>query len=356
MWKHALLVIACCLLPSLALANGYDTYACPLAWSPDSARLAAIVSQDWPYHSETAQGELLLCDRYGHGAALTDGALASPCFSPDSAWLAVVLNGDLVAFNLADGTAAWLTVRGDVLDCCFAPLVDGAGPPRIIFSAGARFYGSEIYSMPFTPGQDGQPELATNTGSEISCFGPAPSPDGERFVFLHQYGCDSPPDQAAYERLYFLSGGEQPEQQLTLPQHRDEDYHESNVAWLDASTIVFQRGGWGDWRLMRKDLATGAEVIMLTYAQQPSLSRDGQWLACTRRDARVQDALALGEEAPPSVWLMRVGYRRLEQVSPKGVAAAHPALSPDGARLAWLEDDGRAVSVHAIRVPAGGRS
>jgi Tol biopolymer transport system component len=354
MWKHALfLLVWCCLLPRIALANGYDAYACPLTWSPDSTQLAAIVSQEWPYGSGAATGELRLYDHTGHHEVLLEGALASPCFSPDGAWLTIVLNGDLVAYDLTDGETVWLTVRGDVLDCCWAPVVDPALPPRIIFSAGERFYGSEIYSMPFTPGAELTPALATNTGPAISCFGPAPSPGGTHFLFLHQYGFDGPgaADTAVYERLYWLADGAQPEQQLTLAQYREEDYHESNVVWLAEDIVLFQRGGWGDWRLIRKDLTTGAEVILFTDAQQPSLSGDGQWLAFTRRDYRAKEAAEYDWEVPSSVWYAKLGYRRLEQLSGRNVQAAHPAVSPDGTRVAWLESDGQGVDAQFARLP-----
>ncbi len=343
--------LLCLLAPGMAWANGYDAYANPVAWSPDSKQAAYIQADAWPYASGPANGDLVLADTRNHREVLLSGELTSPCFSPDGKYLAVVLDGDLVAYQLEAGHAYWLTVRGDVLDCCFAPVPGRDGAQRVIFSAGERFYGSKIYSMPFSPEAEAQPELVTNTGAGISCFGPAPAPDGRRFLFLHQYSYEVPDSSAVYERLYWLADGEaQVAQQLTLPQQREDDYHESNVCWLDADTIVFQRGGWGDWRLIRKDLVSGDESILFTDAQQPSLSADGAWLAFTRRDYRAKEEAEYAWDVPGSVWVQKVGTRRLRKVSANGLDAAHPAVSPDGTRVAWLQWDGVNLALRQARL------
>ena len=345
------IILALCsfLLPGLALANGYDVYACPVAWSPDGKQVAAIIGLDWPYHSGSAQGELVLADHRGHCEPLLAGELASPCFGPYGEWLLVVLDGDLVAYNLEHGNAVWLTVRGDVLDCCFAPQLEPEQPITVFFSAGNRFYGSDVYAMEFSPDGGSLPGLVTHTGLSASGFGPSVSPDGMQVLFLHQYGFDGPEDSAAYERVYWMPTVDIA-QQLTLPQQRADDYHESNIVWLDSDTVLFQRGGWGDWRLIRKELPDGAEIIVLTDAQQPSVSADGEWLAFTRRKYSEKEETQYDWELPSSVWAQKVGMRRLRRISEPGVYAAHPALSPDGSRIAWLEWGGNGVQLRQLRL------
>ena len=155
--------------------------------------------------------------------------------------------------------------------------------------------------------------------------------------------------QAAYERLMVFNQDKQSSRQLTLPQQRPDDYHESNAAFLDSGTVLFQRGGWGDWNLHRLDLATGKETLELTDAELPSFSADGRYLVFVRRDYAAKKAAEYDWEVPTSVRLRDRESGGEWQVSAPGVAACFPAIAPDGSMIAWVEasGEGQAVQIRA---------
>jgi len=343
-----------------ALANGYATYAPPLMWSPDSRWLAAVVGDGLPQDGQTVIGELRVCDRYGRYAVVGDGC-SSACFSPDSKWLAVVRDGDVWIYKVpeppgatARGDAASqpadiqapqaigkITARGDVFDCRW-----GAGPGGdavIYFTAGERFYGSAIFTLSW-------PSLAItrllDNPPDGSAFAPVASPDGFNLLWLAQNGLTG---QVGYERLMVYDQVWQASRLLTLPQQRPDDYHESNAAFLDPGTVLFQRGGWGDWNLHRLDLETGKETLELTDAELPSFSADGRHLAFVRRDYAAKKVAEYDWEVPTSVLLRDRQSGGEWQVSAPGVMACFPAIAPDGSTIAWIEasGEGQAVQIRA---------
>jgi len=128
-----------------------------------------------------------------------------------------------------------------------------------------------------------------------------------------------------------------------------DDYHESNPLLLlrdgDQFDVLFQRGGWGDWRLYTQ-ASDGAEELVLPDAQQPSLSADGRWLAFTRRPAYAKAQVEYMWDVIPQVWLADRECRQLWRVEASIAGAEFPALSPDGTKLAWVEfGDGRVRTV-----------
>ena len=343
-----------------ALANGYATYAPPLMWSPDSRWLAAVVTDALPEDGQTVVGELRLYDKYKRYASLGPG-YSSPSFSPDSQLLAVVKDGDVWVYHVPEppGTAASgfgedaggkadasavlgkVTARGDVFDCRWGAAPGGA--TAIYFSAGERFYGSAIYALSW-------PSLAVTqlvgNPPDGSAFAPVPSPAGSSLLWLAQGGLTG---QVAYERLMVLDQDKRSSHQLTLPQQRPDDYHESNAAFLDSGTLLFQRGGWGNWNLYRLDLGTGKEVIELTDAELPSLSADGRYLAFVRRDYTAKKKAAYDWEVPTSVQLRDRQSGGEWQLSAPGILACFPAMAPDGKSIAWIDasGEGQAVQIRA---------
>lgn len=347
----AVLVITA--IAAAALANGYETYPPPLVWSPGGTQLAAAVPDQWPAHGSTFPGELRLYELDGSYMVLATGEVGSPSFSADGACVACVVNGRVVLLDNPHSLCEIIVDREDVLDVRFGPAMDGGGGEVLYFSAGERFYGCDVYSV--VPG--GVPQLVTGSGPGASCLAPSPSPDASALLLLRQGGWEDDTTSAAYERIHWLARGGDGHStvQATLPQLRPADYHESNICWLSGDTILFQRGGWGDWRLVRKQLPDGVEYIVLTDAQQPAASADGQLIAFTRRDYRTKQAESYDWDVAPSVWLKRLSYRRQVQLSPEGTAAELPALSPDGSRIAWLQQDTEGGALVAIQdTPLGG--
>lgn len=338
----ALVLLAWLCLPATARANGYGVNSPALAWSPTGEWLAAVVGATWP-PDDLVTGELRLYDRYGRYAVLAHGIVGSPSFSPDGA-LAAVVDGNVWLFAVQgiqspgqwSGKPQQCTTRSDVLDCRFGPVTSGIDS-LLYFSAGERFYGSGIYTLS-APGQ--VPKLLAQLGAETSVYGPVPAANG-LVCYLQQPG----PDAGAYERLMYGQPGFGPCAQVCRPFRRADDYHESNPLWLGERTLLFQRGGWGDWTLLRVDTQTQNEVIEANDAESPSLSNDLRLLAFARRDPA---AKALSEaiwELPCSIWVRDRQQGIEQQLSPAGADCQQPALSPDGKRVAWLEYGSAGVRV-----------
>jgi peptidyl-prolyl cis-trans isomerase A (cyclophilin A) len=348
------LVLACALAQA-AFADGYDVYAAPLAWSPDGRLLAAAVNAKWPRDYTLSEGALRLYGRNGEVVSeLATGLCGSPSFSPDGKLLAAVVDGNLAIYEVATGKpwSAFAPAEGSpaaggkVLDCLWR--ADSQRGSTLWYTAGDRFYGCACYTLDPATGR-GDKVWGDDRGGSV--LAPEPSPDARFLVALHQNAAGG--GDAAYERLYVWPRDGQAKQ-ATKSQLRKDDYHESNALFLDGHTVLFQRGGWGDWRLVRLDLATGKEYIEVPDAQQPALDGRGHWLAFARRDfAAKQAAEDHPWDTPSSVMVRDLTGVGEYDVSTPGVYAELPALTPDGARIAWLEQGRDGSAQVAIRTMAG---
>ncbi len=342
---HVLLLAALGVLAAVApaAANGYDFYPSPFAWSPDSTRLLAAWSLQFPL-GEGAQsdavGELRL---YYPGSArqtLVESMYASsPCWHPDGQSFAAIVGGSLRYYLLGSPDAGRpvsfgaLSPRYDLLDCSFNPRAGESGQPLLFFSAGERFYGSDIFSYGLGSGE----QMVLDLGG-ASALSPLPLPGGE-LIFLAQ-GMDGFP-AGAYERV-MLQAADSGVSQFSLPGQGPEispaDYHECYALYSRRQNeILFQRGGWGDWAVYSHKLDSGEETLVLADAQQPSLSADGRFLAFTRRDPQAKAAAEYDWELPSSVWLLDRECGAETRVSADGYYAEAPSVSPDGSWVAWLQ-------------------
>jgi hypothetical protein len=343
--SFACLLTALALLPHPALANGYAVYAPPLAWSSDSRWLAAAVGKAWLDEDILVQGELRLYDRYGRYVVLATGMVGSPSFTSDASLLAAVVDGDVRVYTLqgalmhgvAPPPSQQLTQRGDVLDVRAlrnAP----AGAVSFYVTAGERFYGCKVYTLSY-PGA--QLTLLVDAGPEASALYAADYPGSPYIRYMQQLA----PGNLAYERLMLFDPAAGASRLAAKQQARLEDYHESNAVFLDAQTVLFQRGGWGDWNLYTLDLATGRELLETVAAESPSVSGSGRWLAFACRDYDVKKATEYDWEIPSVVKLRDRPARTERIVSAPGVEAGFPAISPDGSHVAWLERTGAGSAV-----------
>ncbi|MCD6118751.1 PD40 domain-containing protein [bacterium] len=308
------------LQPDALFANGYDTYPPPICWSPTGDMLMAVMDD-----------ELWVVSTDGYADVLGYGEVASPTFSEDGKYIAFVEDGELRVFGLSTRQMIDIETGGDVLDCAFDRTVpDGESSYQLYFTAGPRFYGCDIFRYDFKLETI---FIETDTG-DASASAPVPSPDKSGFAFV-LHGIESP---GGYEQLWFKAGPHSEIAPLTAEQEFGEwGYHESNPVFLDPHTIVFQRGGWGDWNLYSLDLNTGRETLFLNDAQQASVSRYRGIMAFTRRSYFAKTHEEYDWEIMPSVWVKYLDTGEAYKVSASGVWAEFPAVSPDGTHIAWIE-------------------
>ncbi|MCB1220760.1 MAG: peptidylprolyl isomerase [Planctomycetales bacterium] len=329
MSRFAMMLAVLALLPAMALANGYDTYSAPIAWSPDSHELCVVQGYDWPQPQVANEGSVLVYDQYGRiQYDLGTWDAGSPAYSPDGKYLAVIANGQAQLF-LRDGyePLAPVDLEGSGLDLAF---VGQPGEYELAYSVGPRFYGASLVIQ--------QPE----GGNETELPKPLPGdsaislrmcPTDWRMAFLLQSTADNGP---AYERIYGFDDNGEP-YQLTRPQLRPDDYHESNICFMPDGSLLFQRGGWGDWHIFRLDPASGRETLVVPDAQQPSVSADGRLIAFTRRSYADKQKVEYDWEIPPGVWVRDLATGQEWRISDNENEAEHPVISPDGRKLAWLQ-------------------
>lgn len=324
----SIIILLYCLTLQLppVFANGYEQFPGPIAWSPDSAVFAVAFPTD--FDGFTYSGGLVVYDKYGRIQLDLGTGFSSPAFSPDGAQLAVVLDGDVLVFDLDDTKEASFLGSDDALDCAWAMMPEGT---RLLISRGGRFGSADVYA--YNSKLESENQLSDTKGL-AACLGPVASPDGSFVAFTRQPGDDG---LFGYERLWLLDTTTGKVQKAAPEQARTWDYHESNPVWVDNETLLFQRGGWGDWHIYRRNVVTGKEFLELTDAQQPSLSQDGRWLGFTRRDYATKQDQEYDWEIDPVVWLMDRVTRLIYRVSKPGAVAEHPAISPDGKFIAWLE-------------------
>lgn len=327
---------------SPAYANGYEVYPYPMAWARDSSQLAVCLPTE--FNGSSAGGPLYVYDRHGRQRLyLDDHVYSSPTFHPDGGRLAVVADGALMDIDVDSGEATTLIDSG-VLDCAWMRRGD---ENRLAYSMGERFGSADIYFM--YEGR-GEPVQLTDTGGEAACIAPTPSPGANIMVFTRMPGREG---DYGYERLWvFYDEVSAIPYKAANEQHREWDYHESNAVFPFDDWIIFQRGGWGDWNLYRLDLKTGKEYLELTDAQQPSVSDGGQYLGFTRRDYKAKLGTDTDWEVPPAVWLADRGRNITLRVS-RGRSAQYPAVSPDGKRMAWVEEKYDGTQRVVIRGIAG---
>lgn len=306
--------------PSVAFANGYEENPPRLAWSPVENVLAAAVND-----------ELWLVRDNSYAEVIASGAVASPTFSQDGRYLAFVQGGNLMIYDMDTLICMAVVDTGEVIDCTFDRVEPGGRTSnKIYFTAGPLYYGCDIYMYDV---DNGQLYSITDEG-DASASAPVPNPYSDMIAFV-LHGIDSP---GSYEQLHVKGGERGGIRAATSPQSAGEwGYHESNPFFIGPNTIVFQRGGWGDWTLYKLDLSTKREEVFLPAAAQPSLSTYQNVLAFSRRDPYLVEEYEYDWEIPPTVWVIYLDTGAEYQISPNNVWAEFPSVSIDGTHIAWVE-------------------
>lgn len=324
------LLVCLGLLPVPALANGYDTYTAPISWAPDSSMLCAVVGTSWPQQQVTDDGIVLIYDSYGRiQFDLGSSSAGSPAYSPDGKYLALIANGQLLLYSAADyELQQTIDLEGSGLDVGFIGDEDNYA---LAYSVGPRFYGASLVRQ-LVDASDWTEFPKPLPGDSALALRMHPATG--RWVFLLQSTAEDGP---AYERIYSFDDEGAP-YQLCKAQRTEWDYHESNTCFLPDGDLIFQRGGWGDWYIYRLDMESGRETLLVPDAQQPSLSADGRLLAFVRRSYADKQQQEYDWELPPGVWVRDLATGREWRISDDVSEAEHPVLSPDGKKLAWLQN------------------
>src|SRR5690348_14811954 len=121
--RYLLAFICVLLVPTVALANGYENYPSPIAWSPDGNWLASVEANDWPYQDGIVSGrlELYMGDGQPVSELIAGDGLGSPDFSSLGNTLIAVYGGKIAVFSSIKDTAAvkYISAPAPVLDCTF---------------------------------------------------------------------------------------------------------------------------------------------------------------------------------------------------------------------------------------------
>jgi TolB protein len=222
---------------------------------------------------------------------------------------------------------------------------------RVLFARRAWSAAAPRTSMIAAMNADGGGRIQLTSGS-FNDYGPDPSPDGSRILFMR----DDPNDGAPLPDIHLITVDGSNEVLLRGPAY-DPDWSPAG----DHFAFIAQGSHWGGPVMVAR--SDGAGVIRLT-GQNPLMEEASPaWSPDGKRLAFVRVELGPGG-ASGGVWVMNADGSNATQIS--GVAD-RPVWSPDGKRIAFSDTDARGnsriVSINAdgsalgvqLRVPSVSR-
>lgn len=228
-------------------------------------------------------------------------------FSPDGRWVIFTSerrgNPDLFAIDLAEGGEPRLLIDSPMMEDQATISPDG----RTMAFVSTRDGNSDIFSMPFDPNTTQRMDAAENlTENPRGDFRPAFSPDGERIAF------SSDRDIPAYGHPVF-----------------------GFTRQRDGQVYVMDADGENQERLTEAGNWNGS----------PEWSPDGEMIYFYSDSPRELEgpptSPILGQEGGFRIWTINVDGSNPQALTPEGVEALAPALTPDG-RLAFQTRSGYA--------------
>ncbi|MBD3277287.1 MAG: hypothetical protein GF388_03220 [Candidatus Aegiribacteria sp.] len=319
------------LIPLTASGNGYGQYPSPLAWSPcDDILLCSL------------DDHLVMWTPDDGEEVLFQGETMSPSFSAGGEYAAFVANSTIHYFRVDHSISLremFHAGRANALD-----FDAGGSSANHALCFTREFLGSHLYAT--TLGESDVFTLLPDR-TDLRLSSPVVSPDGKNIACV-RFGAAP----GWYEEL-FLVGDAAPEggrARVDSTFEGDSQWHESNPSWLSSDSLVFQIGGWGEWDLRVLDVYTGKDSLLIENGRQPSSALEGRLVAFTRRDTFGGADGTPRWEMPTSVWILDRHTEYLVQASLDGISAKHPAVSPEGEYIAWIELHGEneVLSVHLL--------
>jgi len=295
----------------------------PLVISPDGSRLVyAQGNRLWVRSLDQLEPRDLV------GSELPSGPEGlNPFWSPDGKYVAYGSNGKLWKIPVDGGSASTL---------CNLPLSyrGGAwGAGDLIIFATTR---GPIYKV---PGGGGDPQLylPLDADKELDFHDPSFLPDGRTLLYsVHRLqGVDTLElyKDGTRKVLFRLEGVARPQnpQLLNAPQYSSTGH------------IIYRReqGIEGVWAVpfsLSSNELTGEHFLIVATGDTPSVSSDGT-LVCK---------MATDSQAPRQLVWVSLDGKSEEPVGQAQAGISHPAISPDGRRIAYdaLEDNAREIWVY----------
>ena len=238
-----------------------------------------------------------------------------------------------------------LTRHGQAGQPAFSP--DGS---RIVFVR----YGESFSDLVLMAADGSESTPLTNNGSDLPlngiervydvvwAFAPAFAPGGDEIAFASQFG--PPFGSPATDHplaLYTIAptGGER------LLRYGDPAAHIGRITYTpDGTTLIFglTPTGNGSARLLRYDRIAETVSQLRGAPEQsydPAVSPDGAWVAFATRDGNRTDIFALSIDGERLVRLTNLGAARAPVFSPDGTRLAFLAIAPEGDSFdLWVAD------------------